>query len=240
VRWLLLVPVFAWGQSLADRGADVFSKTCSSGYCHGSKGAGAGAPRLAQRGFDEARISSVVRAGVPGTAMRGYGTELTRGDFAAVVAYVASLNGIAPRPAEPEPPALPPEAARGLDLFSDAVRGFARCSTCHEGGGRGIAVAPIENVPANVAALRGIAAPQVRTATAEGSEFPALVVSQGGRRTSLYDLTAPPPVLRSFDSREVQIREGTSWHHAAALQGYSDSELESILAFLRVTEKSAR
>src|SRR5205085_2621934 len=33
-------------------GAEVFAKTCSSGYCHGAKGVGAGAPRLSGRGFD--------------------------------------------------------------------------------------------------------------------------------------------------------------------------------------------
>src|SRR5438105_10464354 len=96
---MFLTPALMWAQGGADiltRGADIFARSCATGYCHGVKGTAGGAPRLAGRGLDEAFILSVTRSGVPGTAMQAYGSLMPRADLAAVVAYVASLNGIAP------------------------------------------------------------------------------------------------------------------------------------------------
>jgi len=213
---------------LAQSGADVFAKTCGSGYCHGANGQGGGAPKLAARGFDEAYITSVTRAGVPGTAMQGYGTTLTRPEFAAVVAYVAGLNGIAPRTDQPATKTVTGEAAKGRDLFSDPVRGFARCSTCHQVNGVGIAVAAIGRIPLD---LRNITSSHVRFVQAGEEKFPALIVSQGGRRVSVYDLSVAPPVLRSFDSGEVKIGDPAALKHPDL--PYSEAELKSIGAFLR-------
>lgn len=240
---LLLISSLACAQDLLTRGADVFAKSCATGYCHGVKGVAGGAPRLAARGFDETYIATVTRAGVPGTAMQAFGTALSRGDLAAVVAYVASLNGItasrtAPAATGPEPKALATEATPGHDLFFDSVRGFGRCATCHQVDGLGIPVAaPIAKIPEDVAALRALATPQVRTATAEGESFPALVVSQGKQRTTLYDLTSAPPVQRTFDSSAVKIVDGSVWSHASALGSYRDADLESILVYLRAVTK---
>ena len=61
-------------------------------------------------------------------------------------------------------PALTGEAARGAQLFTEAVRSFGRCSTCHEVGGFGISVAaPIAKVPASAAELKALATPNVKT-----------------------------------------------------------------------------
>ncbi len=227
---LALAASIAPAQTTLEHGADVFAKTCASGYCHGPNGAGGGAPKLAGRGFDEALIISTTRAGVEGTAMRGYGTVLARPDFNAVVAYVASLNGIEPKTtgAEAKPRALSPQAVRGRDLFFDSVRGVARCSTCHEADGMGIAVAPIKTVPRD---LRNLPAPDVRSAEVGGDRFPALIVSQGGRRTVLYDLTTLPPVMRTVEAASLHIDGPAAWRHPTA--AYNDSELGSILDFLR-------
>jgi mono/diheme cytochrome c family protein len=231
---LLFVPILAAAQDVLTRGAEVFAKSCATPYCHGPKGAGAGAPKLASRGFDEAHIASVTRAGVSGTAMQGYGSILARPDFNAVVAYVASLNGIRPVSGSEAPTVkLSPDATRGRDLFFDAVRGVERCSTCHQAQGLGIAIAPIAKIPANAAALRNLATPDVRTARLGTDYFPAIVVSEGGRRTVLYDLTALPPVMRTVDSKALGIADSSSWIHSAVLKSYDDRELESILAFLR-------
>ncbi len=211
----------------AQSGAGVFAKSCASGYCHGAKGAGGGAPKLAGRGFDEEYIRQVIRSGVPGTAMQAYGTTLSRPDFAAVVAYVASLNGVkagvigggAPR-------TLSADAQRGRELFSDPLRGFSRCSTCHEVG-VGIPVAPIGRVPED---LGKITAKNVKTVSIDSDRFPGLVVSQGGRRVSVWDLSAVPPVLRSADSGAVSIGGSVEWPHPSF---YSAAELEKIGTFLR-------
>jgi mono/diheme cytochrome c family protein len=235
---LFLLAFAACAQDLVTRGADVFARTCATPYCHGPKGAGGAAPKLAGRGFDEAHIASITRAGVSGTAMQGYGATLPRADFNAVVAYVASLNGIEPRPAAADAtPKLSAEAApkvrEGRELFFDSVRGAERCATCHQVQGLGILVAPLVKIPATIKGLRESDMPNVRTARVGTDRFPTLIVSQGGKRTVLYDLSALPPVLRTINSAEVEIVDNNAWLHSSATKAYTDGELESILSFLR-------
>ncbi|HEY2842965.1 MAG TPA: c-type cytochrome, partial [Bryobacteraceae bacterium] len=147
---LLALCAFANAQNLAEvlkQGEAVFSKSCATGYCHGARGANGGAPRLAARGFDQDFIGVTVARGVPTTAMPAFAMTLSRSDLTAVVAYVASLNGVAnptiagSRAPGPAPLRLSADAARGRVLFSEAVRSFGRCSTCHELAGIGIPVA---------------------------------------------------------------------------------------------------
>jgi mono/diheme cytochrome c family protein len=237
----LIIPALAWSQSLGEK---VFAQSCATGYCHGAKGTPAGAPRLAGRGFDQAYITSTVMRGLPGTAMPAFGTTLPRGDLVAVIAYVASLNGIAspsinlgpgPVAGGPAEPALSAEAERGRALFFDAVRGFGRCSTCHEVNGIGIPVTtPIGKIPTDAAALRALATPEVRTATVSGEvPMPALIVSQGKTRALFYDLTSAPPVLRTVNPDALKVSEGSAWRHASVIGAYNDAELASVLAFLR-------
>lgn len=242
--WML--PPLAGAQNLPavlQNGADVFAKTCGTGYCHGPKGAGGGAPRLSGRGFEQGFIANTVARGVPGTAMPGFATALSRPEMAAVVAYVATLNGIA-NPLttvtglEPATPTLSGEAAVGRDLFFDAVRGFARCATCHEVSGVGIPVAtPIAKVPADAAALRALATPEVVTATMGGEKMSALMVGKTSRGVIFYDLTTPPPVLRTADPAAVQTSQGSAWQHSSVIGAYNDRELSSILGYLRAVVK---
>jgi len=228
---LLVFPSLTWAQQ---DGEQVFSKSCATGYCHGPKGTTGGAPRLAARGFDRAFITNTVSRGVPGTAMRGFADTLSRSELASVITYVASLNGISSSTAPAASPiVVSGEAARGRELFSDAVRGFGRCSTCHEVNGIGIPVAvPIATVPANVQALRAVA-PKVSTATLDGQTMPALVVSNAMRAVIFYDLTTPPPVLRTADPAAVKLVDGSSWQHSSVIGSYKDDELGAILAYLR-------
>ncbi len=237
----LIVPTLGWSQSSGEK---VFAQSCATGYCHGPKGAPAGAPRLAGRGFDQAYITNTVMRGLPGTAMPGFGTTLSRADLAAVVGYVAGLNGITvssinlgpggPGAAGPVEKPLSAEAERGRVLFFDAVRGFGRCSTCHEVNGIGIPVTtPIANIPGDVSALRALMTPDVRTATVDGEGMPALIVSQGKTRALFYDLTSVPPVLRTVDPGALKMAEGSAWRHSAVIGSYNDQELTAILSYLR-------
>ena len=242
--FLLAVVVAASAQNLPDvlkQGEKVFGGTCATGYCHGVRGTAAAAPRLAGRGFDQAFINNTVTRGVAGTAMPGFAASLSPSDLIAVIAYVASLNGIANpnlavvggAPAATEV-VLSPDASRGRQLFSDAARSFARCSTCHQVNGIGISVAaPMAQIPASVAELRAMATPQVSTASASGETMPALVLSKTSRKVILYDLTTPPPVLRTFEPPSVNFAEGSNWLHASVIGSYNDAELRSILIYLR-------
>ncbi len=235
-----LLPALGWSQSAGEK---VFAQSCATGYCHGARGAPAGAPRLVGRGFDQAYITNTIVRGLPGTAMPAFGTTLPRADLIAVIEYVSRLNGIAnasinlgPGPAASgaAEPALSPEAERGRTFFFDALRGFARCSTCHEVNGVGIPVAtPISKIPADAGAVRALATPNVHTATVDGEKMPALIVSQGKKRSQFYDLTSVPPVLRTVDSAALKIAEGSTWRHESVIGSYNDFQLNSVLAFLR-------
>jgi mono/diheme cytochrome c family protein len=228
----ILIPVIACAQ----QGEKIFKQTCATGYCHGAKGEAGGAPRLAGRGFDQDYINTTIARGIPGTAMQGFGNTLSRSDLAAVAGYVGALNGVTSTTVAQPAKSLSPEAARGRDLFSEAVRSFARCSTCHEVNGIGIPVAtPIATVPASVAALRTLATPDVRTASLDGETIPALVIGEVRHRMILYDLTSAPPVQRSLDPAAVKLNDGSGWKHASAISSYSDAELSSILTYLRTT-----
>jgi mono/diheme cytochrome c family protein len=240
----VVCPVLAWSQNTQDvvkQGEQVFNMRCATGYCHGARGTPAGAPRLAARGFDQAFIGNTVSHGVPGTAMSAFDKILSPAESTAVVAYVASLNGIVnpdlnvgQAPAQPAGPPLSPEAARGRDLFSDSFRGFGRCSTCHEIKGIGIPVAtPIATVPADVQAFRALATPQVATATVGDESMSALVVSKGSRSVIFYDLTIQPPVLRMVNPGTVEFAKGSGWKHSSVIGSYNDAELSTVLDFLR-------
>jgi hypothetical protein len=86
----------------------------------------------------------------------------------------------------------------------------------------------MKSVPRDV---RAISSDRVRSAAVDGDRFPALIVSQGGRRTVVYDLTTLPPVLRTVDAGSLKIDGPVQWQHPTA--AYNDSELESILDYLR-------
>lgn len=236
---LFLITATCFAQTAAKHGEQVFAKTCATGYCHGPHGASSGAPRLAGRGFTQAYIAGTVMRGIPASGMPSFATTLSKGDFSAVVAYVAELNGISvaetAETAAAEP-ALKGEAARGAKLFTEATRGFGRCSTCHQVGRFGISVAsPITQVPASVAALKALATPNVKTAAMDGESMPALVLRDSKQGTLFYDLTTVPPVERNAPPGAVKFSDGGAWRHASILGSYSDAELEAILAYLRAS-----
>jgi mono/diheme cytochrome c family protein len=242
---VLALAVSCSAQNLAavlKQGEQVFAKTCATGYCHGVRGGPGGAPRLAGRHFEQAYIFNVVTRGVPDTGMASFATMLSRPDLVAVVAYVATLNGIAnptiggggAAAAASAGPTLTGEAARGARLFTEAVRGFGRCSTCHEVGGFGISVAaPIAKVPASAAALKALATPNVKTGRMDGESMPVLVLSEGKQATVFYDLTSVPPVQRNAEPGSVKFTDGGNWRHSSAIGAYNDSELAAILTYLR-------
>lgn len=238
MKTAILAVMMIAGLQAQDRGERLFTETCGSGYCHGAGGAGGGAPRLVARGLTQQAIRVAVTEGVAGTAMAGFGARLGAADLNAIVGYVARLNGVAAPAGGPAPAAAPAkltaQAERGKTLFSEAARGFGRCSTCHEVGGRGLAVAaPLRTVPANLAALKALATPRVITATVRGEVMPALMVANKSTAVVFYDLTVAAPVLRTEAPGAVTTREGSGWRHADVLGSYTDAELTAILAYLR-------
>lgn len=224
-------------------GAKVFAKSCAVGYCHGSGGAAGRAPRIQGRSFTADYLLKVTREGIAGTAMPAWQGRLTEAEIRAVVAYMLSISAgsgsvsAAPAAAGPAPVSMPARAKPGKELFFDAVRGV-RCGTCHAAENWGVPVGPnlAAAPPGSVAAIRGVRSRHVRRARlAGGDEFPALEVESKGGWLKLYDLTIPPPVLRTVPAGEIQFveDEGVAWDHAAAIASYTDQELEAIIEYLR-------
>jgi hypothetical protein len=234
---VLFAPVLVRAQLSSEQnlkhGEEVFALTCTQSYCHGAAGAAGGAPKLAGRGLTGDYIERVVTYGITGTPMPAWGQILPLNEVRAVITYVQSLNGIAPSPRSGPPPVLAGEAARGRDLFFDPQHSV-RCSFCHRVNDKGLFVTPaISNVPADVAALRSLATPQVSTATAGAETFPALLSSKIPSEEKVYDLTKFPPVLRTFSPSSVDLKDGSEWKHSQVMGNFSDDELGAILAFLR-------
>jgi mono/diheme cytochrome c family protein len=239
---LLALPLLVHAQQQRDplsnevvkQGEDVFTRVCT--FCHGQAGAGGSAPALTGRGLDAQYIDRVVNYGVPETAMAGWGQRLMAPELVAVSSYVKSLNGIVPPPSANTLRAFSGEAARGRDLFFNAYKELGGCSNCHAISGRGVRVAPeIKDLPGDAAGLRSLATPHLSTAMVGNETFPAIVVTQLRDETKLFDLTTVPPVLRTFPSSTVKLKDGSGWQHSAVVGAYSDQDLELVLAFLRAT-----
>lgn len=73
-------------------GRRVFAGSCGMAYCHGTDGAGGTAPRLRNRDFSADRLTQVITAGIPGTAMPAFGKGLSREQIAQLVAFLLSVN----------------------------------------------------------------------------------------------------------------------------------------------------
>ena len=238
-----LLALFLSGQAHAEEevlatGKRVYLNTCATGYCHTPDGgAGGGGARLTARGFNLDYISRTISLGLHETRMLGFANVLPAEELQAVIAYVASLNGIAANGvavvAKP-PVALSPAAERGKTLLHDALRGFNRCATCHEVAGSGVPVAgPIVAVPASARDLKQLKTAKVATVRIGKERMPGLVLNQGAARTIFYDLTSTPPVRRNVETAAMEIQAGSRWRHADFMRTYSDAGLEEILEYLR-------
>jgi mono/diheme cytochrome c family protein len=106
--WLALVPQVAAQQhestpkSIAD-GANMFNRSCAS--CHGKTGQGDGpaAKQLTpppsnlvdgewKHGTSDAEIFTVIRNGVPKTAMKGFASKMTEHEIWDVINYLHSIG----------------------------------------------------------------------------------------------------------------------------------------------------
>jgi mono/diheme cytochrome c family protein len=251
IVFALLLAQAGTDAALVARGDRIFAQSCSVGYCHGVAGAAGRGPRLRGRSFAKDYLYSVVRDGIPSSAMPAWKDRLKDEDIRAVAEYVASLATAADvvPPANPMPPGVgpasqpvfngPPQAARGRALFSDPVR--ENCSICHAVRGHGIAVGPDLTAPAEKTAtemmsrIHSTQSRHVLTASLQsGEQFPALLVSQTGDEVRLYDLTSMPPVLRTFAQPQVvSLAQNPAWRHEDVSRNYSAADLEDIAAYLR-------
>ncbi len=225
----MIVLALLLAQAAADRGADVYQKTCAVPYCHGPQGGPGRAPQLAGRGVSPNQIERVTRNGIPNGAMPGFQKTLSPTEITAVIEYVIRLSG-PPAAAKAVDNAPPP----GREVFFDPAR-LDACGACHAVEGFGVAAGPdlTKASLAGIAALRTGSGSRVLLARPAGeAPFAAIVVEQG-RQVRLYDVSVAPPVLRTFPpGAQVAVGGSASWDHAAFTRRYTDADLEAVLAYL--------
>jgi mono/diheme cytochrome c family protein len=240
IRWtlLLVAPALLSAQSpQVKRGAEVYRTTCGNGYCHGAEGAAGRAPKLAGRSFSAAYVFQVVLDGKPGTGMPGFSQQLKSEDIEAVTQYILSLSapaGAGASSSKTPVQAPPPAAQKGKALFFDAVR-MGGCGKCHELEDRGSPVGPDLKAltPAQIASMRVASHTRAITASPVNEDpFPAVAAEQTPEHVQVFDLSSPLPVLRTFQSGQVRIAQGSSWSHSTAAQNYSDADLAAISSYL--------
>ena len=132
------------------------------------------------------------------------------------------------------------QALRGRALFLKSPKGTA-CATCHFMDGVGTAIGP------DLTRMASVGTPHVMVATIKmqmtnevmsvktaATKFPGRIKSQEGDKVEVWDLSQTPPVLRTFNSKEINFTErDTDWHHPPALADYNAQELADIIGFLR-------
>ena len=131
MRFGLIVFALAPLLTAADAGQVLFQAHCAP--CHGPAGDGGRGSSLALprllRAPDDAALSAIITAGIPGTQMPG--TRMTADENRQLVAHVRSLGERRPEPA-------PGDASRGDRIFW----GKGKCGGCHTVGPRGGRVGP--------------------------------------------------------------------------------------------------
>jgi len=144
-------------------GAKLFAPSCGNAYCHGTGGAGGGAPRVRGKGLDAAYVFKAISNGIPGTAMLSFKSELSEEQIWKLVAFITSdaKTSFASKPEasladKPEPPSptiqpKPPDATdpssiagsvpAGKALFFDSAQSKS-CHYCHSVKGEGASIGP--------------------------------------------------------------------------------------------------
>ncbi len=130
----------------AERGAGLFQENCVA--CHGRNGEGVSAPALNDKAFldgvTDGLVWSLIRSGVPGTAMPSWGQAnggpLTDEDIRDLVAFIRGWQATA---SVAEAPRTAADPSRGATIFAST------CFACHGPEGRG-GPAPALNDPARL------------------------------------------------------------------------------------------
>jgi len=143
-------------------GAKLFATSCGNAYCHGTGGAGGGAPRLRGKDLEANFVFKAISNGIPGSSMPGFRSELSEEQIWKLVAFVVadSKTGPALKPETPEgnKPASQPSATPKLiapatpaDIVGNAQAGKAlffdsaqqkSCGSCHAVQGEGTSIGP--------------------------------------------------------------------------------------------------
>lgn len=142
-------------------GAKLFAPSCGNAYCHGTGGAGGGAPRLRGKDLEAAYVFKSISNGIPGTSMPSFKSELSEEQIWKLVAFIVSdtktsaivpgrADGLPAAPLSTAPVKVAEEIASapltgnsqaGKALFFDSSQPKS-CHACHSFNGEGTPIGP--------------------------------------------------------------------------------------------------
>ena len=225
-------------QFIAD-GARLFAPSCGNAYCHGTGGAGGGAPRLRGNGLEAAYVFKSISNGIPGTSMPTFKSELSEEQIWKLVAFIVA-DGTTTTVVDPKDslPATPSSGAvktadgiayssligssqAGKALFFDSSQ-LKSCHACHSFQGEGTPIGPDLS-----AAGRGstrdlflsIILPHefkdsqyatITVALRNGDKIVGVKKDEDAESLRVYDATELPAVLRTIQKADVAKIEYSS------------------------------
>lgn len=241
-------------------GEELFRQSCASSYCHGEQGKGGGAPPLRDGSIDAERVTQVIVAGIPGTAMPAFGDRFSAGELAQLTSYILSLpNGDAASEvarAQASASASEPskasnvnggrEFAAGRELFFGADQ-IDNCRVCHTFGDKGGHVGPdLSDIGSKTESeiVESIVKPSARIVpgyesivvlTRDGRRIAGVKRDETAERLRIYDTASLPPVSRSILKSEIASIEQSPTSAMPGNYGarFSETQLRDLVRFLK-------
>jgi len=185
-------------------GQQIFDAQCA--WCHGAGGTGGTGPDLRRstlrHATTDASLVEIVRAGIPGSEMPGFGLGLTDAVMWQTAAYVRSLG-------RTRAATVTGDAPRGARLYESSG-----CASCHTVDGRGGVLGPELT---SIGALRG--APYLRE---------ALVKPAASHPPGYLVVRAVP--ASGAEIRGIRVNEDVFWIHIRDAGGNVHALLKSDLS----------
>lgn len=147
------------------------------------------------------------------------------------------LLAVVPLVAWPQQKAPPEQAARGMALFEDPLKG---CSSCHALGGKGTPVGPdlkrlAKLSPRAIAiAVNASRTQYVQEVDVKGAgKFPGMEAGKDGTSIKVYDLSKTPPELKTLAAADVSMKDNQSWKHPAESLKLTPEQMADVVAYVR-------
>lgn len=251
-------------------GARLFATNCGNAYCHGTGGAGGGAPRVRGRDLEAKYVFKSIVNGIPGSAMPSFKSELSEQQVWSVVAFVTSDSKTTPTidssKASPvdssvkpiEPPAGAPSALTGNPLAGKAIFFDSSkpksCHACHSINGEGTAIGPdlsgLSGKPArdlllSVILPRQVADKKFETVTItlrNGDKVVGVKKDDDAESIKVYDTTELPAVLRTIQKTDL-VRVDSSQQSVMPKDYaslYTVNQLLDLISFLKSSSEGKR
>lgn len=213
-------------------GAKLFAPSCGNAYCHGSGGAGGGAPRLRGKGLEAAYLFKTISNGISGTPMLSFKAELSEEQIWKLVAFVMSDTKSTPdaNPEtsvtdKPSPPlrgtvestassSTTGSAQAGKALFFDSSQSRS-CHHCHSLQGEGTSIGPdLSKVASrsprelflNIILPRDAKDPRyssLRVTLRNGEKIVGIKKEEDAESIRIIDTAELPAVLRTIQRTEI-------------------------------------